>query len=110
AAPARDTGLERRVIAPAATAVAADRAGLARQGRIRIFDLGHATRGETRRRRIVAGQVGVVRPRETAPGRLDLGRRRAALDAEDAVWVSLGHRPECRADLARRGRSSNARI
>ena len=52
--------------------------GLPGQRRIRVVDLGHPPRGDPRGRRIVAGQVRVVRPSEPPPGGLDLaGWRRA---------------------------------
>jgi hypothetical protein len=42
-------------------------------------------------RRVVRVAVGVVTARELAVGLFDLVGRRLAVDAEDGVWVALGH-------------------
>jgi hypothetical protein len=58
---------------------------------IRVVDLGHLPGGDPRRGGVVAGQVGVVRPRESPPRGLDAGRIGAPLDAEDLVGIAFRH-------------------
>jgi hypothetical protein len=57
--------------------------GLARQCRIGIVDLGHTPGRGLDGRRIVPGQVRVVRAGEPPPSGLDLAWGSAALDTED---------------------------
>ncbi len=59
--------------------------------RVRVVDLGHETRRDARRCRVVADQVRMVPPGEPPPRRLDLRRCRAWLDSEDVVRVSFHH-------------------
>jgi hypothetical protein len=61
------------------------------QGRLRVVDLGHPLGGDPRRRRIVSGQVRVMRPGEAPPRCLDLGRAGTRVDAEDDVGIACWH-------------------
>jgi hypothetical protein len=65
------------------------------QGFIGVIDFSHASRGLTRRGRIVAGQVGVVLASEPTPGDLDRLRARTRLDAEYVVGIASWHDREC---------------
>ena len=56
-----------------------------------VVDLGHPLGRNPRGRRIVAGQVRVVRPSQASPGGLDLGRAGALVDAEDQVGIACRH-------------------
>ena len=67
------------------------------QRRVGVVDLGHPPGGSPRSRRVVAGQVRVVRPGEAPPGCLDLRRRGArltpstSLGSRLAIALSVGH-------------------
>ena len=68
-----DAGFERGVVGPRSPAVARS-AAIASQRRVGIVDLGHPACRQARGGGVVAREVRVIRPGETAPGRLDLGR------------------------------------
>ena len=62
---------------------------------IGVVDLGHPARGGLDGRRVIAGEVRVIRSREPPPRGLDLGRGGAALDAEDRVRIAFHHARQC---------------
>jgi alpha-beta hydrolase superfamily lysophospholipase len=80
-------------IGPLAVADAAVRRCLAGQRRIRVVDLGHASGGGLDGRRVIAGQVRVVRSRQPPPGGFDLAGGGTALDTEDEMGVAFRHVP-----------------
>ena len=81
--------VRRAAVGPAQRCRAAAVAG---QRRVGIVDLGHPLGRDRDAAGIVAGQVGVVRPGQPAPGGLDLGRAGATLDTKDDMGVAVSPR------------------
>ena len=83
---------------------------VAGQRRVGVVDLGHPPRRDPRAAGSSPVRSGWWLPGEPPPGRLDLGRAGAGLDAEDIVRIALRHASSLSAPMRRGHRRRPARL